>query len=433
MRRMTVTKLRRRVVVDDRPLARSIGGRLRQARLAAGLTQQQLAGDRYTKAYISALENGIAKPSMAALNYLAPRLGTTPSDILADPNAAWARVEVDLAMASGDWETALAGYTNLLDAVTEGRARADLQLAIAECLCRLDRPAEAIRPASEATAAFAGLGRLADRTLAEYWLSSAHKQEDNVEEARSLLHVVLERVRSGVNLGPDFETKVLIALASVEGLDGQPTKALAYAEEARALVADLDTRRRGAFLAALATAYRNGGDLEAAIRTGQQALALLRAAESELEVGLVENHLALAYAANGNLAKARSTIRHARDAARSDPRLDALMADTEATIELDAGKADRALDLSEEAIALSKSTEHSKALLDALSTRARALSALGRNEEAAASFEAAAELAERTGPASRRRQILSAWADTLAALGRHDEAYALARRALASR
>jgi tetratricopeptide (TPR) repeat protein len=430
---MTVTKLRRRVVVDDRPLARSIGARLRQARLAMGLTQQQLAGDRYTKAYISALENGIAKPSMAALNYIAPRLGTTASEILADPNTVWARVEVDLAMASGDWSSALTGYTNLLEVAPERRTRADVLLATAECLCRLDRPAEAIRPASEAAALFTDLGRLAERTLAEYWLASAHSQEDNNDEARALLNSVLERVRSGLDLGPDFKTKVLIAMASIEAFDDQPSKALAYAEEARGLVADLDTRRRGTFLAAIATAYRNGGDLEAAIRTGQQALALLRAAESELEVGHVENHLALAYAANGSLAKARSTIRHAREAASGNPRLDAAMADTEATIELDAGKAERALELAEEAIELSRSSEHSKALLDALSTRARALSALGRNEEAASSFESAAELAEKIGPASRRRQILSAWADTLAALGRHDEAYALARRALASR
>src|SRR5919109_2679793 len=115
MRRMTVTKLRRRVVVDDRPLARSIGGRLRQARLAAGLTQQQLAGDRYTKAYISALENGIAKPSMAALNYIAPRLGTTASEILSDPTVAWARIEADLALASGEWLQAHDAYVALLE------------------------------------------------------------------------------------------------------------------------------------------------------------------------------------------------------------------------------------------------------------------------------------------------------------------------------
>src|SRR3972149_3648908 len=66
---MTETIRRRRVKFDDTPLARSIGARIRQARLRAGLTQQQLAGDRDTKAYVSALENGSSKPSMAALKH----------------------------------------------------------------------------------------------------------------------------------------------------------------------------------------------------------------------------------------------------------------------------------------------------------------------------------------------------------------------------
>src|SRR6267142_8201 len=116
---MSTTKTRRRVVVDDRPLAHAIGQRLREARLAAGLTQQQLAGERYTKAYISALENGIAKPSMAALNYLAPRLGHTASEILSDPSRAWARLEADLALAAGHWQQALDGYVALIDDVQE--------------------------------------------------------------------------------------------------------------------------------------------------------------------------------------------------------------------------------------------------------------------------------------------------------------------------
>ena len=68
----THLKTRRRVVVDQRALAQAIGTRIRAARLAAQLTQQELAGDRYTKAYISALELGHAKPSMAALDYLRP-------------------------------------------------------------------------------------------------------------------------------------------------------------------------------------------------------------------------------------------------------------------------------------------------------------------------------------------------------------------------
>ena len=219
----------------------------------------------------------------------------------------------------------------------------------------------------------------------------------------------------------------------LETYHGQPTTALAYLEEARTLAGELDTRRRGTFHAALAAAYRNAGDHEAAIRAGVQALALLRAAESDLEAAIVEHHLALAYSALGNVERARDTIRGARASARGDDRLTSNLADTEATIELDAGDAKRALELADEAIGLAEKTDHQKALLDALVTRARALSALGRHDDAAASFERAAELAERSAPPSRGRQILSAWADSLAALGRHDEAYALARRALASR
>jgi transcriptional regulator with XRE-family HTH domain len=427
---MNVVRTRRRVVVDDRPLAHAIGQRLKQARLAAGLTQQQLAGDRYTKAYISALENGIAKPSMAALNYLAPRLGRTASDMLSDPSRAWARMEADLALAAGHWQQALDGYLALIDDVQERASRAELMTAIAESYCRLNRPSEATRPAADAAAIFADLGRDLDRARAEYWLSSAHHQQDNDDEARSLLRSILDR---GLELGADFRTRILISLASIESYDGEPAKARAYLEEARTLATELDTRRRGTFLATLATAYRSAGDLEGAIRMGLQALALFQAAESDLEAGLVENQLALAYLAMGSIDRARTTVRRARTNATDAERLAAIFCDTEAMIELEAGHLDRALALADEAIELSERAVNRKGLLDALTTRARTLSAMGRGDEAAAAFERAFDHAERTAPASRRREILGAWADALAALGRHDEAFALARRALASR
>jgi tetratricopeptide (TPR) repeat protein len=430
---VNAVRTRRRVVVDDSPLAHAIGQRLRQARLAAGLTQQQLAGDRYTKAYISALENGIAKPSMAALNYLAPRLGKSASEILSDPSRAWARLEADLALASGDWQAALDRYQRLLDDAQERGSRADLLTGIAEASCRLDLPADAVRPASEAAAIFTELRREVDRARAEYWLASAQHQLDNLDEARSIMTSILDRSRKGLDLSPDFRTRVLIGVAATEIHDGEPAKAQAYLEEARTLVGELDTRRRGAFLATLASAYRNAGDLEAAIRLGLQALALFQVAESDLDTGLVENQLALTFIAMGNVERARSTIRRARAILGSDDRLVASLIDTEAMVELEAGNPERALALADEAIALSERTTHPKALLDALTTRARTLSTMGRHDEAAAAFERAHALAERTAPASRRREILSAWADSLAALGRHDEAFALARRALASR
>src|SRR6187431_3192748 len=119
---------RRRVVVDQRELAKAIGTRIRAARIAAGLTQQGLAGDRYTKAYISALELGHAKPSMAALDYLAPRLGTTPDRLLTDHVGRWTRVDADLHLAAGRHREAADAYLDLADRTIEPIVRGELLL-----------------------------------------------------------------------------------------------------------------------------------------------------------------------------------------------------------------------------------------------------------------------------------------------------------------
>lgn len=431
---MNTVRTRRRVVVDDTALARAIGQKIRQARLAAGLTQQQLAGERFTKAYISALENALAKPSMAALNYLAPRLGTTAAALLADPSPAWRRIEADLALASGRWAEALDAYQPLLEDAVERGARAELQLSVAETLCRLDRPAEAVRPATEASAAFAELGRGIQRAVADYWLASAHHQQDNPDEARSLLRAIRERARAGLVVPAEFATRVLIALAMIETSQGETSAAIADLEEARGMTADLDIQRRGGFLAGMAKAYQAAGDIEGAVRAGTQALALLRQAESELEAGRLENELALTYLAVGNSTRAAELAANARRSttARGDDRLISHILDTQARIALSTGDADGALALAEEAMEIGRRVDHAAGILDASVTRARALAELGRHEEAASAFEEAFAKAEHA-PASRRRHILTVWAESLAALGRHDEAFVLARRALATR
>src|SRR6187549_3585590 len=154
------------------PLAIRIGGRLKTARLKAGLTQQQLAGDRYTKAYVSALENALIKPSMVALDYLAGRLGTTASRLMADEEPAWNRLDVDLKLAAGDWQGALDGYAALLETTTDSEQRAELLRAEAEALARLDRGTEAIAAAGEAVEIFERAGRELDAALAGYWLGA---------------------------------------------------------------------------------------------------------------------------------------------------------------------------------------------------------------------------------------------------------------------
>ena len=78
----------------------------------------------------------------------------------------------------------------------------------------------------------------------------------------------------------------------------------AYLETARVLADDLDDRRRASFLFNLAISYQESGDVEAAIRIGQQGLALYRAAGAPFESATIENDLAMAYLATGNLERA---------------------------------------------------------------------------------------------------------------------------------
>src|SRR5881398_2008284 len=52
-----------------------LGERLRQLRVGAGLTQSELAGDRFSKEYISQIERGKTRPTTETVEWLAMRLG----------------------------------------------------------------------------------------------------------------------------------------------------------------------------------------------------------------------------------------------------------------------------------------------------------------------------------------------------------------------
>jgi transcriptional regulator with XRE-family HTH domain len=55
----------------------NVGERVRKLRMAAGLSQRELAGPGVTYAYVSRIEAGQRRPSERALRSLAERLGTT--------------------------------------------------------------------------------------------------------------------------------------------------------------------------------------------------------------------------------------------------------------------------------------------------------------------------------------------------------------------
>jgi transcriptional regulator with XRE-family HTH domain len=411
-----------------------VGGRIREARGRAGLTQQALAGDRYTKAYISALENGLIKPSVKALDYLATRLGTTPGWLMASEAPTWTRLEADLELAAGNWQKAADAYAELLDTTVESVQRADVLRGMAEANARLDRGAEAVRAAAESVELFEAAGREVDAALASYWLAAGLYYQDNIVESKAILGAILAKVRGGLRVEPDFKVRLLMALSSTESREGNHQNALAYLEEVRGLADILDDRRRAAFLFDLAYSYCESGDFEAAIRAGYQSLALYSASNTTTEMAKIENEMALAHLGTGSLAKATdlAASAHARFVELGDERQLAHVLETQAQIALAKKDWAAALRFSEQSIELAEKANNLDARAAALLTAASARVARKEFEAAETTFAAAADAARRLKRAAMLRRVLTAWADLRAAQGDHEGAFALSREALAT-
>ena len=81
----------------------TMGQRILQARLAAGMSQRELAGEEITRNMLSSLEHDAASPSIATLRYLARRLGRPVSYFLGEDDS----TEGVAAFESGAWRKSL--------------------------------------------------------------------------------------------------------------------------------------------------------------------------------------------------------------------------------------------------------------------------------------------------------------------------------------
>src|SRR5471030_2755536 len=100
-----------------------LGERLRQLRVSSGLTQTDLAGERFSKEYISQIERGKTRPTRETIDWLSARLGVDPtflaSGVSTDERA---RAEAILTRAEAlsekrDFDGAIEEYTDALAAV----------------------------------------------------------------------------------------------------------------------------------------------------------------------------------------------------------------------------------------------------------------------------------------------------------------------------
>jgi tetratricopeptide (TPR) repeat protein len=222
-----------------------LGDRLRQLRVSAGMTQTDLAGERFSKEYVSQIERGKTRPTRETIEWLAQRLG------------------VD------------AGF--LANGVTaDERGRVDAALARAEAMLGARRNAEAIEEFEKISQSVAatGLPELEVRALSGE--ASARMREGQVREAIDLL----SRARN-LTERPEFSdlerADVLYRLGVARYKLSSIQTAINLFDEAMSLAerSDLPSDHlRSNILAWRSRCYRRRRDLEAAREDVERALEL---------------------------------------------------------------------------------------------------------------------------------------------------------------
>jgi transcriptional regulator with XRE-family HTH domain len=125
----------------------SVGERLRQARLARGLTQEQLARGVATKGFISQVECNRATPSLAKLRLIAERLGLPLGHFTGDHSPlelTYLRKSAELALKAKEPAHALALLEEAGPIARTANERADLQRIRGMALDALERLPEAL-------------------------------------------------------------------------------------------------------------------------------------------------------------------------------------------------------------------------------------------------------------------------------------------------
>src|SRR5579885_3334670 len=133
-----------------------LGDRLRQLRVSAGMTQTGLAGERFSKEYISQIERGKTRPTQETIEWLAQRLG------------------VDAGFLAGGVSA-------------DERAKAEAILARADALSEEPRFEESIAEYARALPAVLGTGAAELRVRALNGEAMAHAQNGDVKTALALL------------------------------------------------------------------------------------------------------------------------------------------------------------------------------------------------------------------------------------------------------
>ncbi|GAC1455867.1 MAG: hypothetical protein NVSMB8_01780 [Candidatus Limnocylindrales bacterium] len=361
--------------VDPRP-----GERVRALRLARGMTQGTLAGDDFTKGFISLVETGRTRMSLRAAEIIAGRLGTTVADLLAaGPGGDKAR-EVMLLRAEAELRAGRPAdaleLTRQLQTSGQGPFDARVQRIRGRALLDSGSWRTAVLEFDAALRGFraAGHTQLAVRTLFD--LARAHNHLDERIEALSLALECERAIQSGSVIDRTLELQLASFIATIYVTIGDYASADLRSERAKALAEDVtDTRAVAALYESLAVTRQEQGDYDAALDFARRALGAYEQLELETMVGSSWNTIGWICIQRRQFDRAEEALAKAEGSAmhRDDQALLGYVLQTRAELELARGRTADAIRMADASSALAGASERCKAL--SLLVRAQAVAA----------------------------------------------------------
>lgn len=379
-----------------------LGRRIRVARVAAGMTQAQVAADEVTAAYLSRIEDGQRRPEAGLLERMAGRMGITLHELLTGITADRTRTvqlaldHAEISLASGDHATALQQASTVLT-----DSNADLPDDLKAIALRVQ--AGAFEAAGDLNGAI----------------------------------VILEELTSSPSADANW-LRSLIALSRCYRDSGEFAKAIAVGETAAETISALGIEGLTEAIqltVTVAAAYHRLGDLDEAMRACMRALQAAEKYDSPVakasaywNASVIENTARGATAMATDLARKALALFEAADDNRNLAKVRAEVA----TLQLSQDPPDGAAALetlknAEQELTWSGASAWEIALLHI--TRGRAHMALGNHGAALEDIQTGLEMAPDQAP------FLRASADSLkgriaAAEGRLDDARSLYRNAV---
>jgi tetratricopeptide (TPR) repeat protein len=349
------------------PSGLRLGERLRQLRVAAGLTQSELAGERFSKEYVSQIERGKTRPTRETVEWLAARLGVDPG-FLANGVATDER---------GRLEAALTRAETLLEAGHNDEGAAEYDLLV---------------PAARAT----GLSELEARALlgagrAQMRLGALRQAFDLLNEARGIVEVGsfsdLERAEVLHALGV-----CRYQLNSIQTSLGLLNEALGLAERSGLPCDSL----RSNILSWRSRCWRRQRDYEAAREDIERALQLAEDANDPRTIGAAYFQASLVADREGHWVLARTYAEKARAAYEqlADRVHVGQLTNNLGGLNFLLGKTDEAIGLLKEAFAIALDTGRDADAAQAVSSLAQIHLRTGNIEQAEGQARHALQLLE---------------------------------------